>query len=126
LLRKHWSKSTGWEMSKHLHASVFNALKSIVQSTFVISISIDEVIAINNTSWIGVHVYTIESWERKPHLLHLSSLSEGGTADQLTRVIMHALIDEGGLSHEEIASKLVCFRADGINMFQGSKSSVST
>jgi len=39
---------------------------------------------------------------------------------------MHVLIDEGGLSHEEIALKLVYFEADGVNTFRESKSGVMT
>jgi hypothetical protein len=39
---------------------------------------------------------------------------------------MHALVGEGGLSREEIASKLVCFGADRVNKFQGSKMDVTT
>jgi len=42
---------------------------------------------------------------------------KGGIADHLTNVIMHALIDEGGLTHDEIASKLICFDADGVSTF---------
>jgi hypothetical protein len=33
---------------------------------------------------------------------------------------------EGGLSHEQIASKLVCFGADGVSTFQGAKTGVTT
>jgi len=49
-----------------------------------------------------------------PHLLHLSCISDGGTADNLTNVIIHTLLDDGGLTQEEIASKIVCFNVDGI------------
>jgi hypothetical protein len=28
-----------------------------------ISISVDEVSAIDNTSWIGIHVYVLEKWK---------------------------------------------------------------
>jgi hypothetical protein len=126
LPQKHWSEATGWEMSEHLHASVLAALKGVVQSARIISISADEVTAVDNTSWVGVHVYVMDSWERKPHLLHLSCVSESGTSSHLTSVIMHALLGEGGLTHEEIASKLVCFGADGVSTFQGSKSGVTT
>jgi hypothetical protein len=123
---KHWSETSGWEMAEHLHGCVLAALKGVVQSARIISISVDEVTAIDNTSWVGVHVYAMRSWERMPHLLHLSYVSESGTSDHLTSVIMHALLDEGGLSREEIASKLVCFGADGVSTFQGSKTGVTT
>jgi hypothetical protein len=113
-------------MAEHLHACVLVALKVVIQSARIISISADEVTAVDNTSWVGVHVYAMRSWERMPYLLHLSSGSESSTSDHLTNVIMHALLDEGGLSCEEIASKLVCFGGDGVSTFQGTKTGVTT
>jgi hypothetical protein len=123
---KHWSKTSGWEMAEHLYASVLAALKVVVQFARIISISVDEVTTVDNTSWVGIHVYAMQSWERMPYLLYLSCVSESGTSDHLTNVIMHALLGEGGLSREEIASKLVCFGADGVSTFQGTKMGVTT
>jgi hypothetical protein len=123
---KNWSETSGWEMAEQLHGCILAVLKGVVQSARIISITVDEVTAIDNTSWVGVHVYAMRSWERMPHLLHLSCVSKSGTSDHLTSVIMHALVGEGGLSREEIASKLVCFGVDGVSTFQGSKMDVTT
>ena len=101
-------------------------MKSIVKSARIISISAEEVTAIDHTGWIGVHVYTMENWERIPHLLHLSQVTEGGRVDHLTSVIIHSLMGEGGLSRSELASKLLCFGSDNVSTFQGSKTGVST
>lgn len=86
--RKHWSETSGWEMAEHLHSCVLTALKLVVQNAKFVSISADEVTAVDNTSWIGVHVYAVQSWERIPYLLHLSCVSDCGTADHLINVIM--------------------------------------
>ena len=59
--RKHWSETSGWEMSEHLHACVLDALKAMVQSAKYISITVDEVTTIDNTTWVGVHIYVMES-----------------------------------------------------------------
>jgi hypothetical protein len=56
-----------------------------------------------------------------PYLLHLSCVSKSDTFDHLTNIIMHALLYEGRLAREKIASKLVCFGADGVSTFQGAK-----
>ena len=114
---KHWLETSGWELAEHLHGCVLAALTGVVQSARIISISDDEVIVIDNTSWVGVHVYAMRSWERMPYLLYLSCVSKSGTSVHLTSVIMYALLDEGGLSHEEIASKLICFGTDGVSTF---------
>jgi hypothetical protein len=52
----------------------------------------------------------MQSWERMSYLLHMSCVSKSGISDHLTNVIMHAFLSEGGLSREQVASKLVCFR----------------
>jgi len=113
-------------MAEHLYGFFIVALKAVVQFASVISISADEVTVVDNTSWIGVHVYVMNGWEREPHLLHLSCVFDAGTADHLTEVIMHALMAEGGLTREQIARKLVCFGTDGVSKFQGSRSGVTT
>jgi len=124
--KKHWSENIGWGMSEHLHAIVLLALKAVVQLARIISISVDKVTTIDNTLWLGVHVYAMDSWEKVPHLLHLSCVSSGGIAYHLTNMIIFSLMGEGGLSREDIASKLVCFGADGVSMFQGTKKGVTT
>jgi hypothetical protein len=124
--KKHWSESMGWDISEHMHMSVLKALKSAVQGADVIAISADEVTAVDNSAWCGVHVYVVSNWERVPHLLHLSCVSEDGSSDHLTQVILNALLDEGGLTREEVASKLVSFGADGVSTFQGTHSGVTT
>lgn len=79
-----------------LHKSVLKALKFIVQSTSIISISVDEVTSINNTTWVGVHVYIVQvqSWKRVRYLLHLSIVSENGGADALIEIIIRSLMNE--------------------------------
>ena len=68
----------------------------------------------------------MNSWEWVPYLHHLSYLSDGGTVDILTNAIMLSLVEEGRLSYEDIASKLVCFGTHGISTFQGPKTGVTT
>jgi hypothetical protein len=101
-------------------------LRKLIRDCTIFSLSADEVTAIDMTCWVSVHVHVMEGWERVPHLLHILYVSEPGTTNHLTERIMLALINEGGLTREEIASKLVCFGADGVSTFQGYKSGVTT
>jgi hypothetical protein len=116
----------GWEMGEHLHVCVLAALKAVVQSARIISFSVNEVTVVHNTCWVGMHVYAVQFWERMPYLLHLSCVFESSTSDHLTNVIMHALLNEGGLSCEQVASKLVCFGVGGGSTFQGAKTGITT
>jgi hypothetical protein len=63
-------------------------------------------------------VYVVLDWVRVPLLLNIAKV-EGQGADSLFAMIESALLEEGGLSREEIGKKLICFGADGVNVFQG-------
>lgn len=56
----------------------------------------------------------------------MSMVSDDGSADALTKIIMRSLMDEGGLTREQIAEKDVCFGAYGVSTFQGCTNGVST
>jgi hypothetical protein len=45
--------------------------------------------------------------------------------DNLAKVIMEGSMIDYGLPKYQIAQKLICFRANGINVFQGTKSGVT-
>ena len=59
--RKYWSETSGWEMSGHLHGCILDALKAVIQSAKYISITTNEVTAVDNTAWVGIHVYAMKS-----------------------------------------------------------------
>jgi len=124
--QKHWSETSGWKMNEYLHSSIMVALRVAVQSMRYVSISTDEVIAMDNMSWVEVHIYVVESWKRILYLLHLSCIANCGTTDHLTDVIMHSLLGEGSLTREQIVGKVVSFGANGVSTFQGPKTGVST
>jgi hypothetical protein len=44
-----------------VHGCVMAALKAVVQSARIISISADEVTAVDNTYWVGVRIYAVQS-----------------------------------------------------------------
>jgi hypothetical protein len=53
------------------------------------------------------------------------NLTNGGTVNNLTDMLMSSLELKGGLEKDVIASKLLCFGVDGCNTFHGSKNGVS-
>jgi hypothetical protein len=69
-------------MSEHIEGVVLHALKKLLKGSTILSLSADKVTAIDMT-WISVHVHIMEGWERVPHLLHISYVSEPDTADHL-------------------------------------------
>jgi len=57
------------------------------------------------------------AWKRIPILLTLERVVEGRNTDNLTIVITQALMQQGGLTQEEIVEKLICFGVDGVSIF---------
>lgn len=61
-----------------------------------------------------------------PLLITLQKLeSDGATADNLTALLVGVLGVRGDLDHHEIATKLVCFGADGVSAFHGCRTGVT-
>jgi hypothetical protein len=53
-------------------------------------------------------------------------LVNGGTTNNLTKVIMESVLQNGGLYKFNLVSKLISFGANGVSIFQGGKSGVTT
>jgi hypothetical protein len=60
LPKKHWCETSGWEMSEYIEGVVLHALKTLLKGSRILSLSADEVIAIDMTCWISVHVHIME------------------------------------------------------------------
>jgi hypothetical protein len=52
-------------------------------------------------------------------------IADGATANNLTELLMWSLSYKGGLDDDAIASKLLCFGADGVSAFQGKRTGVT-
>lgn len=91
-----------------------------------ISPSGDEVTIVDNQSWLCIHGYVVQKWKRIPLLLCLLHLIDGCGVDNLTVVILEAVLHRGGLTEAELGEKMVSFGADGHPNFQGCLTSVST
>jgi hypothetical protein len=68
----------------------------------------------------------MKTWKRIPILLNLPRLENAIILDNITSLIVKHLVRYGGFIEMEIANKLVCFRTNGVNVFQGVKVGVTT
>jgi hypothetical protein len=57
--------------------------------------------------------------------LQIIRVVDGLSSNNLTKVIMNALLASGGLSKEQLSRKLLCFGVDGVSIFQGAKIGVT-
>jgi hypothetical protein len=88
-----------------------------IQKVRLISISINEVTTMDFQSWLNVHVYLVDGWKPNPILLTLEQLVNGGTIDNLTKVIVDNVLQYEGLSKFDLVSKLIGFGANGVLVF---------
>jgi hypothetical protein len=67
----------------------------------------------------------MHNWLRISISISLDQVVEGLGSDNLTKVIMEALMIGGGVPRNQIAQKLICFGANYVNVFQGTNSGVT-
>jgi hypothetical protein len=83
--------------------------------------SCDEVTTIDNGSWICIHAYVVQSLVKVPIFLQIERIVDGSSSNNLTKVIIIALMGCGGLTRKDVSKKLLCFGVDGAFVFQGGK-----
>jgi hypothetical protein len=99
---------------------ISDKIKEALSKANYIAISCDEVTTVDNQQWLCVHAYTCSPTKtRDSHLLFLGRVTEGGNANHLKEMILCALRCHGGLDDEQIAEKVISFRANGASVFQG-------
>jgi hypothetical protein len=123
--RKHWSLGDGWEIAEGLEMVVADRTKADLQNARFISLSCDEVTAVDNQSWLSVTAYTSMLGERVCHLLQVSRVVDGNGADNITNMLLTTLMHHGGLSPDQVGEKLIYFGVDGASIFQGSRNGMA-
>jgi len=71
-------------------------------------------------------VYVVEGWKYIPILLTLEQVLFCGTTNNLTKVIVTSLLQNGGFFNTHLVLKLISFGANVVLVFQGVKISVIT
>ena len=125
LPKKHWSDNSGWAMADVMYALVKAKLQETLTAARYFAITVDEVTSVDNQSWMSIHIYVMKDWIRQPYLLGLKCVTDGGSASNLTEVIVEAMKTDGGISRRTVAEKFVSFGADGVSVFQGSRTGVT-
>ena len=111
LPKRHWSDSAGWSLAECLHHQVQLKTREVMSKARFFSVSCDEVTTLDTQSWISIHGYVCDNWERKPMLLSLERVVDGGGSDSLTSVIVGALKNSAGLKEADFVNRLASFGA---------------
>ena len=83
-------------------------MKEKIKDSNFIALSLDEVIAIDNTSWVCMHVYTINNLCRQPLILSIVKLNCSVITENLYELLKSTLIECGGLDLTWILQKIWC------------------
>ena len=94
--RAHWSYTSGWMLYEHMYTFVQKKMQELISEASYLAVTCDETTAVDNSSWLCLHVYVMENWSRKPLLLTLQKLdSDGYTSDSLLAVTIGILTHHG-------------------------------
>ncbi len=96
-----------------MHYIVLITTKMTIHVAKYLVVICHEMMMIDIESWINIHTYLVEGFKCIPILLNLERLVNIGIADNLTNLILKSLIINGGLTMEEINSKLISFGFNG-------------
>jgi len=115
----HWSVSSGWEWATYMSEVIKEDLREIVNRSQFISLSLDEVTVIDNTSWVCIHVYVVDKHVRNENFLGIFKLQVNANAENIFELVTKSMKDSLGMTSMVIAKKLVCLGADGASIMQG-------
>ncbi len=119
--KKHLSNNLGWEVAKNIHDVVLECTKKVIKEYPFFVLFIDEVITSHIESWISIHMYVLENWQRIPILLNLEKVTNGVIVENIYNVMLQTLVIQRGLTKVEIGKKMVSIGADGQSMCIGCK-----
>jgi hypothetical protein len=63
--KKPWIDFTRWGRVESMNELLMKSIQNVVVTNFIFG-NADEVIAIDNTSWISLHLYIVQGWKQIP------------------------------------------------------------
>jgi hypothetical protein len=79
----HWSLTSGWEWAKYLAQVENDYMKEKIASARSMSLSLDEVTTIDNTSWIFMSIYMVNDHIKHFYLLGFHKMKENSTTENI-------------------------------------------
>jgi hypothetical protein len=73
-LKHHWTDGARWLMAYHMYDIVMQKHEAMIGAVSSIAITADETSVVDNCSYIVIHVYILQAWQRFPLVLHLQKL----------------------------------------------------
>jgi hypothetical protein len=67
--KKHWSDSTWWGIVESMNDMLLESIRKAINVANFLFVNANEVIVLDNTSWIFIHLYVVQVWKWIPPLL---------------------------------------------------------
>jgi len=109
-------------MVECMHKKYNKKLKKVIVSFKYLALFCDEVITIDNQSWVSIHCYVVQDLCCLFFfflLIFRKQVTKGKGLNNLIKILMGALENHGDVSNVGATTKLMSFKADGVNVFQG-------
>jgi len=98
-------------MVKHMYMQVLLKAMTIIQTSRFLLVACDEIMIMDNASWISIHAYVVKNWNHVLILISLDHVIEATNSKTITKVSMAAMCNHGGLGKEDITNYLLPFGA---------------
>ncbi len=118
MLKHHSSDYVGWLMVECIHQKYNKKVKKVIISFKYLALSCDEVITIDNQSWVSIHCYVVQGWCCLFLLIFREQVTKGKGLNNLIKILMDTLEKHGDVSNVGATTKLMSFNVDGVNLFQ--------
>jgi len=123
--KMHWTNNYGRVIAQHMHGIILEATQFAIGATQYSSLICDEVSTIDNQSRLLVHVYVVQNWLKLQILLSLECVVARSSVDNLTLILIQALMHQRGLTKKLNGNRFMTFGVDGVFVFQGTKLGVT-
>ena len=104
-------------MATSMATIISQKTKTVISEARFLAISADEVIIVDNQTWLSLHIYVYQAWKQVPILLCLEYVVDGQRADPVKETIISVLDLHGGVIEKDLLERLVCFGANGDSIF---------
>ena len=96
---------SGWEWGKYIAQVEKDDMKEKIANATFLSLSLDEVTAIDNTSWICMSIYMVNDHIRHSYLLGIHKMTKISTVETIYELVIDSLKEINGMDHSMIPKK---------------------
>jgi hypothetical protein len=91
---------------------LLNATKATFTTIVFIPINANKVNSIDNTWWLSIHIYVIQSPKRIHVLFCVDQINVSSTSNNIFALMFKCLLESSGLGFKELGRKLVSMGCD--------------